>query len=245
MNPYITSKAGKRWSAGEKYSFPENVTGRTFESFILKDILLQPPSNLLAPLKRVYLKKGDVIFVSTSPDPGINKVQVCSGRGRHKSAVLSLYGWVIAPIFLPYNNDLHDRPVTVDEVTGRGFKATVHMVKDNKYSHDKMRVEMTDGTRYFFFPLSSSMPCVSSIKSLLLWKEWPEKVKEVQLWLREERRKKKLSSFLSQGSFITINCVMTPADIQIDLPSSGDHLACAEVSHTKDSFVSLMKGFLP
>ena len=26
------------------------------------------------------------------------------------------------------------------------------MVKDNKYSHDKMRVEMTDGTRYFFFP---------------------------------------------------------------------------------------------
>lgn len=152
MNPYITSKAGKRWSAGEKYSFPENVTGRTFESFILKDILLQPPSNLLAPLKRVYLKKGDVIFVSTSPDPGINKVQVCSGRGRHKSAVLSLYGWVIAPIFLPYNNDLHDRPVTVDEVTGRGFKATVHMVKDNKYSHDKMRVEMTDGTRYFFFP---------------------------------------------------------------------------------------------
>ncbi len=38
---------------------------------------------------------------------------------------------------------------------------------------------------------------------------------------------------------------MTPADIQIDLPSSGDHLACAEVSHTKDSFVSLMKGFLP
>lgn len=38
---------------------------------------------------------------------------------------------------------------------------------------------------------------------------------------------------------------MTPADIQIDLPSSGDHLACTEVTHTKDSFGSLMKGFLP
>lgn len=38
---------------------------------------------------------------------------------------------------------------------------------------------------------------------------------------------------------------MTPVDIQIDLPSSGDHLACAEVSHAEDSFVSLMKGFLP
>lgn len=67
--------------------------------------------------------------------------------------------------------------------------------------------------------------------------------KEVELRLRE--RKKESLRLLSQGSFITINCVMTPADIQIDLPSSGDHLACAEVSHTKDSFVSLMKGFLP
>lgn len=38
---------------------------------------------------------------------------------------------------------------------------------------------------------------------------------------------------------------MTPADIQIDLPSSGEHLAYAEVSHTEDSFVSLKTGFLP
>lgn len=38
---------------------------------------------------------------------------------------------------------------------------------------------------------------------------------------------------------------MTPADIQIDFPSSGDHLACTEVTHTKDSFGSLMKSFLP
>lgn len=60
---------------------------------------------------------------------------------------------------------------------------------------------------------------------------------------RKKRRKSLVLS--SQGSFITINCVMTPADIQIDLPSSGDHSVCAEVSHTKDSFVSLMKGFLP
>lgn len=65
---------------------------------------------------------------------------------------------------MPYNNDLHDRPVTGDEVTGRGFKAMVIMVKEHKYSYDKMRVEMTDGKRYFF---SFSMPCVSSIKPLL------------------------------------------------------------------------------
>lgn len=126
----------------------------------------------------------------------------------------------------------------VDEVTGRGFKATVLMGKDNKFCSDKMRVEMTDGKRFFF---SSSMPCVSSIRTLLLSKGWPKKVKRFNCG----SERKSLALSLSQASFITINCVVTPADIQIDLPSSGDHSACAEVSHTKDSFVSLMKGFLP
>lgn len=55
---------------------------------------------------------------------------------------------------MPYNNDLLDRPV-VNEVTGWGFKARVLMVKNNKYSYDKMRVEMTDGKRYFFLLLNA------------------------------------------------------------------------------------------
>lgn len=103
-----------------------------------------------------------------------------------------------------------------------------------------MRVEMTDGKRVFF--PSQCHVCLLSNPSF--FERVTEESKEVQLWLREEKEEK-VQLLLSQGSFITINCVMTPADIQIDLPSSGDYLACAEVSYTKDSFVSLMKGFLP
>lgn len=77
----------------------------------LKASSLWPHSNLLAPLKRVYLKKGCNICLLQSQ----SLHQWSSGvqwKGRHKSAVLSLWGWVIAPISSPYNNDLHDRPVT-------------------------------------------------------------------------------------------------------------------------------------
>jgi len=165
-------------------------------------------------------------------------------KGRHWSVVLGSYGGVIAAIFLPYNNDLHDRPVTVDEVTGRGFKATVLMVKDNKYCYDKMRVEMTDGKRFFFVLLFKAM-CVFYRKHNEEKHSSSKRVTEAVKCGSERKRKEKVSLFLSKGSFITINGVVTQADIQIDLPSSGDHSAGAEVSHTKDSFVSLMKGFLP
>lgn len=141
---------------------------------------------------------------------------------------------------MPYNNDLHDRFVTVDEVTGRGFKARVLIVKDNKYCYDKMRVEMTDGMR--FFP-SQCHVCLLSNPSF--FETVTQESKEGLTLSQGGKKEEKVQLLLSQGSFITINCVMTPADIQIDLPSSGDHLACAEVSYTKDSFVSLMKGFLP
>lgn len=106
-----------------------------------------------------------------------------------------------------------------------------------------MRVEMTEAKKVFSLslpPLHLNAMCVlyqipHSLKGRL------KKVEKFKRGKREE----KVQLLLSLGSFITINCMMTLADIQIDLPSSGDHLVCAQVSHTKDSFVSLMKGFLP
>lgn len=95
--------------------------------------------------------------------------------------------------------------------------------------------------RGFFFLLNAMCVFLQIPPSL---KGRPKKVEKFNAG-SERKKEEKVQFLLSQGSFITINCVMTPADIQIDLPSPGDHLACAEVSHTKDSFVSLMKGFLP
>lgn len=88
--------------------------------------------------------------------------------------------------FALYYNDLLDRPVAVDEVTGRGFKAKVLMVKDNKFSCDKMRAEMTDGKRYFFF-LTECHVCLVSNPSF--FERVTEESKEVQLWLRKEKKK--------------------------------------------------------
>lgn len=162
------------------------------DSFILKSILLWPHSNLLASLKGVYLKK----WCNNDLHQSQSQYQLSSGvqwKGRHKSTVLSLWGWIIAPILAPYNNDLHDRPVTVDEVTGGGFKARALMVKDNKYCHDKMRVEMTDGKRVFF--PSQCHVCLLSNPSF--FERVTEESKEVQLWLREEKGRKSLALALT------------------------------------------------
>ena len=83
---------------------------------------------------------------------------------------------------------MHDRPVTVDEVTGRSFKARVLMVKDNKYSYDKMRVEMTDGKRYFF----PSQCHVCLLSNLSFFERLTEESKEVRLWLGEEKKEEKV-----------------------------------------------------
>lgn len=164
-----------------------------YDSFILKGILLWTHSNVLAAFEMwVYLKKWCDIHLHQSR----SRYQWSSGvqwKGRHWSVVLGSYGGVIAAIFLPYNNDLHDRPVTVDEVTGRGFKATVLMVKDNKYCYDKMRGEMTDGKSFFVCSAFQSHVCLLSKtqrrKTFFFQKgDWSS-----EMWLREEKERKSFS----------------------------------------------------
>lgn len=85
---------------------------------------------------------------------------------------------------------MHDRPVTVDEVTGRGVEARVLMVKDNKYCYDKMRVGMTDGKRGFF--CLNAMCVFYQIPHSL--KGCMKKVKRLNSGSERKKRKKKFSS---------------------------------------------------
>lgn len=106
---------------------------------------------------------------------------------------------------------LRSRSLMFSEVTpGQGFKAKKSLVKNNKYCHHQIKVKVTDAREYFFPFCVISFPLSKEGKS-----------EEVQL--KETGRKS-----LSPRSFITISCVVTPADIQIDLPSCEDSSAFAQ-----------------